>query len=404
MLQPQLASPILIVVTVLLLSLVPAGAAPPQYTLTDLGPDSNIRAIAPDTTMTVGARQSLATVFYPTTIPLGALPEGTLSLANGAHGQTVVGYTTLGPLGLSTHGFRWTPARGMEDLGTTGAPDLFSAAVALNAAGSIIGYADTPDRARIVAVRWVNDAITALPSLTLGHAFGSAINEAGDSVGTAITAEGQGHAVLWPVEGGIVDLHTLGWASVGLGLTADGQVIGTVSGAEPGDRGFVWVPLTGMLLLPPVAGDSQSYATAINDAGVIIGESALPDPEGARRLHQAAVRWDNGVPTDLNTLVTHGEGWVLQRATGINDAGVIVGIGTKDGQPHGWVLSPLTPEGASPARALDAETHQQAQRGTRQTLQALREAQQTESQILRGAPPLDRESQRLLKLLVQPPW
>ena len=77
---------------------------------------------------------------------------------------------------------------------------------------------------------------------------------------------------------------------------------------------------------------------------------------------------------------------------------------TKDGQLHGWVLSPLTPEGASTARALDAETHQPAQRGTRQTLQALREAQQTESQGLRGAPLLDRDSERLLKLLVQPPW
>jgi len=43
---------------------------------------------------------------------------------------------------------------------------------------------------------------------------------------------------------------------------------------------------------------------------------------------------------DLNRLIPSGSGWVLSEATGINDAGQIVGSGTVHGQQHAFLLNP----------------------------------------------------------------
>ena len=43
---------------------------------------------------------------------------------------------------------------------------------------------------------------------------------------------------------------------------------------------------------------------------------------------------------DLNTVMPSGSGWVLERATGISDAGQIVGVGTLDGATRGFLLTP----------------------------------------------------------------
>jgi probable HAF family extracellular repeat protein len=55
--------------------------------------------------------------------------------------------------------------------------------------------------------------------------------------------------------------------------------------------------------------------------------------------------WQNGVITDLNTLIPSGTGWVLQQANGINDNGQIVGTGTIGGQAHAFLLTPMGPMG-----------------------------------------------------------
>jgi probable HAF family extracellular repeat protein len=347
--------------TSLLLWTVVAGADPPvQYLITDLGP-SQVFNIAPTATTVVGSQlapNQTAFVLYPTTTDLGFLPQGGFSRANGAYGQAVVGYSSTGPFGLYTHAFRWTAATGMQDLGTAGAIDLFSAATALNAAGTMVGYAERPDRGGIVPVMWVGGQITILPTLSAGHAYAEALNDVGDSVGDATTASGEIHAVLWPASGGVIDLHTVsGPFSLALSVNNVGQVAGYARPPE-GGRGFVWLPLTGMLPLPPLPGDTESAAYGVNDAGVVVGTSLLPDPFVARYTHVAAVRWDDGVPTDLATLVTNGDGWALTSAVGINQAGVIVGMGTLNGEEHGYLLTPDPPMALNdpPAHAHDQIT------------------------------------------------
>ena len=341
-----------VVSTGLILWTLAAHAAPvSQYTLTDLGATASPMAIAPTTDLTVGLQdvgttpneQPVASILAPIGLHLSTLPEGTFSTAQGVSGDgaTVIGFSSTGPLGLWTHATRWTAAGGVVDLGTLGSADLFSAARGTNSVGTLVGSADSPDQTALVPVVWTASTPSRLPTLDGGDAFAVAINEAGDIVGNARTPEGQTHCVLWPVAGGITDCHTADSTfSMALGINTEGLVIGYADTAD-GPRGYVWLPSTGMQFLRPLEGDTQSAAYAINDAGVVVGRSALPHPDVATQLlHAAATRWDNGTPTDLNTLITV-PGWSLQQAVGINNRGEIVGTGTFNGQRHGFLLTPV---------------------------------------------------------------
>ena len=339
-----------VVSTCLLLWTLSARAAPvSQYTITDLGATAIPLAITPITTMVVGVQDvgttpnqhQVAHILAPNVQHLPMLPQGTFSTARGVYEATVVGVSSTGNLGLWAHATRWTAARGVVDLGTTGSANLFSVARGINSVGTIVGYADNPNQTAIVPVVWTGSTLSILPTLGGGNAFAEAINEAGDIVGNARTPEGQTHCVIWPVAGGITDCHTADSTfSMALGINNVGQVTGYATTAD-GQRGYVWLSLTGILFLPPLAGDTQSAAYAINDAGVVVGGSALPSPDVATQLlHEAATRWDNGTPTDLNTLITV-PGWSLKNAVGINNANEIVGIGTFNGQRHGFLLTPV---------------------------------------------------------------
>jgi probable HAF family extracellular repeat protein len=77
-------------------------------------------------------------------------------------------------------------------------------------------------------------------------------------------------------------------------------------------------------------------ASDINNKGQVVGGS------GGK-----AFIWQDGKMTDLNKLIPPDSGWLLVTATGINDAGQIVGVGTyKDSIKYkdnirGFMLTPL---------------------------------------------------------------
>jgi hypothetical protein len=48
--------------------------------------------------------------------------------------------------------------------------------------------------------------------------------------------------------------------------------------------------------------------------------------------------------TDLNSLLPANSGWILSNATGINDSGQIVGVGTYNGQTQAFLLDTSAPE------------------------------------------------------------
>jgi probable HAF family extracellular repeat protein len=87
-------------------------------------------------------------------------------------------------------------------------------------------------------------------------------------------------------------------------------------------RAVVWEPNGTMRELPPLPGDSTSAATAINDKGQVVGISgacgvAVGDVSAAH-----AVIWENGVPTRIEDFGGHA--W--NTPTAINNAGVVVGF------------------------------------------------------------------------------
>jgi probable HAF family extracellular repeat protein len=87
-------------------------------------------------------------------------------------------------------------------------------------------------------------------------------------------------------------------------------------------RAVIWEPNGEMRELPPLPGDSTSAATAINDKGQVVGISgacgiAVGDVSAAH-----SVIWENGVPTRIDDFGGH----TWNTPTAINNEGVVVGF------------------------------------------------------------------------------
>jgi probable HAF family extracellular repeat protein len=87
-------------------------------------------------------------------------------------------------------------------------------------------------------------------------------------------------------------------------------------------RAVIWQPDGTMQELPPLPGDSTSAATAINELGQVVGISGACGIAVGSVSAAHAVLWQNGVPMDLGNL--GGDAWNTPAA--INNHGVIVGF------------------------------------------------------------------------------
>ncbi|HEY1685279.1 MAG TPA: DUF3466 family protein [Tepidisphaeraceae bacterium] len=149
----------------------------------------------------------------------------------------------------------------------------------------------------------------------------------------------QEEAVLWQ-NGTVIDLTPGNTWSKADGINDQGQVIGNMN--ESLNNGglinvpFLWDAIKGLTELSDF-GDG-GYAESINDQGEIVG--FVFNQDGTETL---ASLWVKGVLYNLNDLLPANSGWVLEDATGINDAGDIVGSGIYDGQDEAFLL---TPDGA----------------------------------------------------------
>jgi probable HAF family extracellular repeat protein len=214
--------------------------------------------------------------------------------------------------------------------------DTQSGAWDANEAEQIAGWSYTPVTPGTVspvierAVLWTPTAVgILLGNLGGSRAQPSHINSAGQVIGTATTANGDSHPFLWDPNpspaGTFSDLGFFSGSDIQpVGRNQDGTIVGSVR-ATPADlqTAFVWTSSGGLVLLPdlgpPPTGDGvQSYATAINNAGVIVG---FVNTAGT---HMSAVRW---TPTGA------GGAYVVQdlglgtgsRALDINNSDEIVG-------------------------------------------------------------------------------
>ena len=257
-------------------------------------------------------------------------------------------------------GFKWQWGAGMTALPTLGGNNGFATSV--NDFGQAVGWAENtvhdptcvaPQVLQFEAVIWGPGPgqIQQLPTYA-GDPDGAAtgINDRGQVIGisgicqNAVGNQSALHALLWQ-NGTVTNLGNLGgyaWHTP-MALNNRGQIVGfsdlpgDQNGANPNFHAFLWTQSRGMQDLGTLPGDAISEALGINNQGQVVGLSY-----GAGFTNPRAFIWQNGVMTDLNTLIPPGSSLSLQAAQEINDLGEIVGQATDQstGKSPAFLLVP----------------------------------------------------------------
>lgn len=235
------------------------------------------------------------------------------------------------------------------DLGTLGGHS--SGATAVNEAGMVAGWSYLAGDKQYRATVWNGGVATALGTLGGGYSAASGINEKGVVVGYSTNAAGAYRAVSW-LGGTASELATLGGSyTSATGVNDSGQIVGvSTRGAAGTDyRAVRWD--AGMIVDLGTLGGASSFALGINTVGQAVGWA---DTAAGGVSH--AVLWNGTAPTDLNSLLDQGSvdaGWVLAEASGINDAGSIIGraFNTRTFAFDGFVLTPGSAVSAVPETA-----------------------------------------------------
>jgi probable HAF family extracellular repeat protein len=265
------------------------------------------------------------------------------------------GATATGPICV---GFVWKDGV-MRALPTLGGNNGF--ATGANDRGQVVGWAENtvhdstcvpPQVLQFRAVIYGpgTNQIRELPPLpgdTSGAA--TAINDRGQVVGISGTCDQAvgrftaAHAVLWE-DGRVMNIGDLGGVAwnTPMAINQRGDVVGFAGqrGDDPNNpalRAFLWTRNDGIRNLGTLPGDVYSEAHGINEARQVVGVSC--DANGNCR----AFLWQDGVMTDLNTLVAPGYADVLTTAQDINDSGVIVGraIDPNTGERPAFMATPI---------------------------------------------------------------
>lgn len=228
-------------------------------------------------------------------------------------------------------------------------------ATGINNRGQVVGYAEnsTPDPScqgsnpqvlHFEPVIWNKGKVQELPTF-LGDLDGlaAAINGEGDAVGVSFDCQFvPGHALLWR-PGTLTDLGTLGGLPLmPADINNEGQVVGVAFMLNgPNVETFLWHHgvVRGLGSLP---GDASSSGNAINDRGQLVGQSCTDQNCVTAR----AFLWEDGVMTDLNTLVPADSPLQMVDSSAINSRGEIVGVAVKKstGELRAFLATPCDRE------------------------------------------------------------
>ncbi|MFG0274576.1 MAG: hypothetical protein ACF8QF_05930, partial [Phycisphaerales bacterium] len=253
------------------------------------------------------------------------------------------------PNALSSRPFFWSQATGIIDISPSPDAPGIGSAEAINNLGVAVGDW------RGEAFRWTTaEGMALLPKLP-GALFPSsqaqAINDAGLIVGQTWTATALAPAA-WPLEGGVIELPTVGgrggWAR---GVNEQGVIVGESQDPTGRNQPTIWIDgqAIDLGLLPDPLLDNGS-AEAINERGDIVGWDASISANGVPQ--QGWVRPAGAAKVRLNDVIIDPDGiWDIRVPLDINDAGQIVGIAVKLdelGNEIPGVAFLLTPIGAQP--------------------------------------------------------
>ncbi|WP_435019606.1 hypothetical protein TA3x_001383 [Tundrisphaera sp. TA3] len=345
---------------VLILASAPIARA--DYTLIDLG------AIAPIGSTRVQAMNASG-------VAVGTMRTNGVDqvyrLDGGSGGSSLPGTaTSSGALGVNEHGdfagsfvdprngnvaHAFRVVDGMfQDLGTL--PGGSAVGTAINGAGDVAGYGYLPGGIQRAFRSMGGGSLTAIDPLAGGiSSSASGINLAGTVVGTSQLGNGVNRAFIAELGGPAQDLlglhpgSSFTGSTYATGINDQGVVIGY------GDFGVnshaFLAPVSGPLIDLGVAGSARSsLAYGLNGKNQVVGVLGY----GGGLTH--AFYWDElSRMVDLNTVLSarDRESWVLTHAFAIGDTGRITGLGYKDGELHAFALQPnIVPE--PPAWALTA--------------------------------------------------
>jgi probable HAF family extracellular repeat protein len=364
---------------VLLLSAAATFGVAQVYSITDLGP-----MVEPTSINTwgqvVGNYNGHAFIWTRTggLKDIGILNGGTFSRATAINDLGAVAGTADGPgTVVSTdpespsvdcsnliQPFVWTRNNGMKGLGTVpfayGFPwpliwcDAPYFASGINEAGNVIGYNGIPGTSYQHGFLWTGATGMSLVIGSYPPSFANGISNTGQVVGQESPHFIKAHAVTWT--GGVTkDLGTLGGvdpdfhlSSSAMGVNDLGQVVGFSSVAEWTSEpvhAVLWDRNGNIRDLGTLPGHTDSLASKINFFGQVIGSSgnSIVGQHDGEPDHLVVARpfiWSepSGM-RDLNTLLRNNS-WRLNSATDINVWGQIVGVGTRNGVTHGYLLTP----------------------------------------------------------------
>ena len=214
----------------------------------------------------------------------------------------------------------------------------FSARAA-NASGTLAGTTNFRVNGFVFprACRFQGGALATLPTLGGSTGQGLGIDAQGNVVGSASARDGSGQKPCLWIGSATRDLGTLGGATGQANAVRSGVIVGTSQRADGVRRPTRWVvDASGAVLtredLGSLTPNGTGYALAMNSSGDIVGT-----------CDYTAVRWRAGQAIDLNGAIAPNADWVLQKAWAINDAGVIVGVGARHGNPRAFELLPCSP-------------------------------------------------------------
>jgi probable HAF family extracellular repeat protein len=232
-------------------------------------------------------------------------------------------------------------------LGGVNPGGVAGAAMAINESGQVVGYSYVPSGEwhAFLYDKGVMRDIGCPPNETdVCYSYAIDINDHGQVVG----GTGSGHAFLYS-NGAMTQIEPSdSSAGRAYSINNQGQVVGYY---YKGNVGRAFLYSEGMFTAIGPVDSPYTVAFDINERGHVVGSTWVVDNHSFCRecFEPRAFLYQNGVLTNLNTLLPSGSEWTLVYAFGINNKGEIIGQGLIHGEYHAFLLRLILPS-AQPLR------------------------------------------------------